>query len=186
MVNDMNTKLSKLILPSIAIGVLLIPTFHSIAMASPGEHCDQKQMSPEKMHEHMKARLDKLAERLEIKSSQQAAWEEYATSVEHLVERSVKKPNDDADAATISRYRADRATEFAKTLNGIAEATAKLQKVLTDDQRKIFNQASRGFLHEHHGWHGQKHEQGREGHEWGQHLNSDREGHHDEYHKDSW
>lgn len=166
MVNDMQIKLSKLILPTIAIGVLLIPTFHSIAMASPSEYCDQKQITPERMHEYMKARLDKLAERLEIKSSQQAAWEEFAKSVEPLVERSVKKPNDDADAATISRYGAERATEFAKKLTGIADATAQLQKVLTEDQRKILNQTSHRFLHKDHGWNGKNHEQGREGHEW--------------------
>ena len=75
----MNIKSSVLALPAIVIGALLMSSFHSVALASPGGHWDQKQMgheqmSPEKMHQHMKARLDRLAERLEIKSSQQVAW----------------------------------------------------------------------------------------------------------------
>ncbi len=164
----MNIKLSKLMMPVIALGALLIPTFQSTALASPDEHHNQKQISPEKMHEHMKARLDKLAARLEIKASQQAAWEQYAKSVESLADRGVKRPDHDADATTISRYRADRATEFAKKLTAIADATDKLQKALTEDQRKILNQALRQFdhHHKHHGWHGTNHEQAREGHEW--------------------
>ena len=48
----MNIKPSKLMLPIIALGVLLIPTFQSVALASPGEHNDQKQVSAEKMHGH--------------------------------------------------------------------------------------------------------------------------------------
>jgi hypothetical protein len=146
-----------------------------------------EQMSPEKMHEHMKARLDKLAERLEIKSSQQAAWGEFAKSVGMLAERSMKKPNDDADAATILRYRAEKATEFAKKLTRIADATAKLQTALTEDQRKILNQTSRRFLHKHHGWNHKHHGLDREGHEheWDQRGNSDGEHHHDDHNKDS-
>ncbi len=164
----MNIKLSKLMMPIIALGALLIPTFQSVALASPDEHHDQKQISAEKMHEHMKARLDKLAARLEIKASQQTAWEEYAKSVGSLADRSIKRPEHDADAATISRYRADRATEFAKKLAVIADATDKLQKALTEDQRKIFSQVLRchGHHHKHHGWHGTNHGQAREGHEW--------------------
>jgi len=169
----MNIKLNKLMLPIIAIGAFLIPAFQSVALAS-GEHYDQTQISTEGMHEHIKARLDKFAERLEIKASQQAVWEEYARSVESLADRSSKKPKDDADAATISRYRADRVTEFAKKLTVIADATAKLQKALTEDQRKILTQVVRrhghhhmrhGWQHNNHGWLGQNHEQDREGHE---------------------
>jgi hypothetical protein len=175
MENDMNIKLSKLMMPVIALGALLIPTFQSAALASPDEYHDQKQISPEKMHEHMKAKLDKLAARLEIKASQQAAWEQYAKSVESLEDQGVKRPDHDADAATISRYRADRATEFAKKLTVIADATDKLQKTLTEDQRNILSQALRQFghhhmhcrhHHKHHGGDGTNHEQVREGHEW--------------------
>jgi hypothetical protein len=161
---------SKLILSAIALGAFVIAAFSSEAIANPGGHCDAKQMSAESIHERINGRLNKLAERLEIKSSQQAAWEEFAKSIETLTEPSAKRPNDDADAATVSRYRADRAAEFAKKLSVIADATAKLQKVLTEDQRKVLNQASHHFLHKHHWGHDNNHWQGREGHEWNPHA----------------
>lgn len=182
----MNIKLSKLMLPTIAIGALLMTNFQSVAMASPDGHGEQMQMSQERMHDHMQAKLDKLAERLEIKSSQQSVWEEFTKSVEPLMERNMKKPADDADAATIARNRADRATEFAKKLTKIADATAKLQAALTDDQRKIFNQVSRRFSHRHHGWQGNNHERGHEGHGWGQRGVDGKDGRHDGQDKDSW
>jgi len=139
--------------PAILLAALLITTFHPVAMADTGGYCNKKgheQMSAEKMQEHMKANLGKLSERLEIKSSQQATWGEFAQSVETLTARNIKKPDEGADAATVSRFRADRATEFARKLTEIANATAKLQTVLTEDQRKILNQASHRFLHKKH------------------------------------
>ena len=192
----MNIKPGILILPTVVIVVLLMIFFHPVAMASPDGQCDQKrmgheQLGPEKMHEHIKVRLDKLAERLEIKASQQAAWGEFAKSVEMLAERSVKKPNDDADAATISRYRAEMATEFAKKLTKIADATAKLQKALNEDQRKILNQAAHRFLQNDHGWSHKDHGMNREGNEYWMDRNGrpDVERHPadaDEHKKDSW
>ncbi len=177
----MHIKSSTLTLPTFIIAALMMATFHPVVMANPGEHCDRKQVSPETMHVHMKDQLDKLAERLEIKSSQQAAWEMFAKSVGMLAEQRMKKPNDDADAATISRYQAESATEFANKLAGIANATAKLQTALTEDQRKILNQASRRFLHRNHGWGYRIHEQYREGHESNQRGDSEdaihRDGH---------
>jgi hypothetical protein len=142
---------------------------------------DQQQTSPERTHEFMRARLDKLAERLEIKSSQQAAWEEFTKSIEPLLEQHVKNPDDDADAAAIARFRAERATEFARKLAGIADATAKLQKVLTADQQKILNQASRRFLHKQHGWRGNGHEQGNDGNGWNQREGFTKECRHEDH-----
>ena len=149
-IKDLNIKFG--VLATLVIGMVLITAFHSVAMASPGGHCDHEQMSSGKMHEFMKSRLEKLATRLEIKSSQLSSWDEFAKSVELLSEKYVKEPSPDADAATVSRYRAERAAELAKTLATIADTTAKLQAVLTEDQRKIFNQASHRFLHHRHGW----------------------------------
>ncbi len=166
----MHTKQSKLILTAIALGTFLLTDVNSVVVASPGEHCDSKQMSSESIHERINSRLSNLAERLEIKSSQQATWEEYAKSVEALAQQSSKRPNDNADAATLSHYRADRADDFAKKLNVIADATAKLQKVLTEDQRKIFNQVSQHFFHSHHRWHENGHWQNREDYDWNQHT----------------
>lgn len=163
---------------TIVIGAILMTAFHSAAMASHGEHCNYKKMSPAEMYQHMEQRLDKLAKRLEIKSSQQTVWEEFAKSVVTLAVPNVKKPNDDADATTIARYRAERATEFAEKLTKIADATEKLQTALTEDQRKILNQASRRFLHKHHGL-------DHEGHEGDRCKGSDRKNRPDEYNKDS-
>ena len=166
---NMNPKLG--ILSTIAIGMVLTTTLHSYAMAASAEIYGQQQMRQEKMHEHMKARLDKLADRLEIKASQQAVWEEFAKSVEMLADRNTKKPNDAADAATISRYRAERATEFANKLSKIADATAKLQAALSEDQRKILDQNAHRFLRHDQGMNHTHHGMDREGNEhgWDQH-----------------
>jgi len=166
---DMNPKLG--ILATIVTGSILIATFHSIAMATPAEHYDPKQMHQEKMQERMKVRLDRLAARLEIKSSQQTVWEEFARSVETLADRTGKKPGDDADAAAISRYRADRATEFAKKLTKIADATARLQAALTEDQRKILDQTAHHFFRREHGAGSAHHgmDRGQKDHGWNQH-----------------
>ncbi|MGA7751160.1 MAG: hypothetical protein WCA63_13575, partial [Gallionella sp.] len=172
----MNIKLG--ILATLTIAAISMAAFQSVAMADPSEHSDQWQMKSGEMHNHIHAKLDKLAGRLEIKASQQATWEAYAKSVEMLAEGHAKKPNEDADAATISRYRADKAAEFAKKLATIADATAKLQAVLTEDQKTIFNQALRRFSHRHHGhmhrgWGHENHEQGHGG--WDKHGNRDGE-----------
>jgi len=153
----------KSILGTIAFGAFLVGNSNSAVMASPEEHCDYRQKSAESMHEHIKIRLEKLSERLEIKSSQLAAWDEYSKSAESLMEPNFNKPKEEADAQTIARYRAERATGMAKKLSVIADATAKLQSVLTEDQRKIFNQVSHQSFHEHHSRHGNNDRQEHQG-----------------------
>jgi len=49
----MNLKPNKLLLPLIAGVTLALAGFQTVAMANPSEHCEQRHMSPEKMHEHM-------------------------------------------------------------------------------------------------------------------------------------
>jgi phage gp16-like protein len=146
-------------------GAFIVGNCSSEVIANPYEHCDARQMGAESMYEHIKIRLDKLSERLEIKSSQLAAWDEYSKSVEGLVEPNSNRSKEDADAQTIARYRADRAASVAKKLSVIADATAKLQSVLTEDQRIIFNRVSRQYFHPHHSWHGNNHWQEHQGHE---------------------
>lgn len=166
-IKDMNIKFG--VLATMVIGMVMVTAFHSVAMASPGGHCDHEQMSSGKMPEFMKSRLEKLAARLEIKSSQLASWDEFAKSVESLSQRHVKEPDHDADAATVSRYRADRAAELAKNLASIADSTAKLQAVLTGDQKKILNQVSHRYLHGRYGWNHQNRDwrYGDDEHGWG-------------------
>ncbi len=150
---DMNSRLG--LLATIVTGAILITSLNSIAMADPADHCGHMQMSREQMQQHMqermKTRMDRLAQRLEIKASQQAVWEDFAKSIETLPEQNAKKPTDDADAATIARYHADRAAEMAGKMTKIADATAKLEAALAPDQRKVLDQTAQLFLHHGHG-----------------------------------
>jgi hypothetical protein len=141
----------------IVAGLILISTLSSAVMATSDGYSDSRKPSAEKIHEQMHQMLDKLAARLEIKASQQGAWEEFSKSIEFLPEQHINNPSDEADAASIAKYRADRAADFAKKLAKIADATAKLQAVLSDDQRKILNQVSREFLHKKHDWNNKAH-----------------------------
>jgi len=132
------------LLATIAVGAIVAASANSVAMADPGTQGDSsRQLNAAAMNDRIQHRLEQLSQRLEIKASQQGAWEEYARSVSMLADRNWKRPDKDADAASIAHFRADRATVLAKELTVIADATDKLQKVLTEDQRKIFNQVSR-------------------------------------------
>ncbi len=141
---------------------LLCIAMPALAVMDDNDHHPAKDGSAHQDHhnfeQHLKYRLNKLSNRLEIKASQEAAWEEYAKSVEALAEHHEKKPEENADAATISRERADRATEFAQKLTKIADSTSKLQTVLTEDQQKVFNQVTRHSQHHRkcRGWKGHR------------------------------
>lgn len=119
--------------------------------------------------ERFKQLTDHMANRLEIKASQQAAWQAFTKSLQAAVESAVKKPETKSDAASIARMRADMAMERAQRLAQIADATAGLQEVLTPDQRATLDQMAakfagrRGGHHgfrngEYGGWEGQEHE----------------------------
>ncbi len=112
-----------------------------------GRQGQEWHFDPEKMQAMITARLDKLHERLEIKASQQGAWDAFAKSVEALPQGMASPPDKDADAATIAHFRAERTANIAKKLSAIADTTAKLQAVLTPSQREILNEQSRHFGH---------------------------------------
>ncbi len=145
------------LLEAVAIGVVATVLTYSASMANTELRGDSsRQMQAATQNNRIRQRLEQLEQRLEIKASQQNEWEGYARSVSMLEDRNWKRPEADADAASIAHYRADRATVFAKELTAIAEATDVLQKVLAPDQRKIFNQVSRLSMHgtrerTHHG-----------------------------------
>lgn len=92
----------------------------------------------------MKQRLDRMAERLDIKSSQQDAWAEYRKVRESLMGTPPQFPAKDADAATITRFRAEMAQRRAAHMAVMANATARLQEALDADQRRILAEMSRG------------------------------------------
>ena len=111
-------------------------------VAPPGSSCHK--------HDWMRARiadrLNKMADRMEIKASQQAAWKAYGTVVMSMADASaLTRPAAAADAATVLRFRAERSGERAQKLAKLAEATATLQTALTPEQNAVLDQMTRRF-----------------------------------------
>jgi predicted Ser/Thr protein kinase len=128
-------------------------------------------MSPEKHAKWIQGRLDKEAAMLEIKASQETAWKAYAAaSIEVVTAFTDRKPlSHDADAATITRQHADKAAAMAQNLAKLADATEKLQSVLSEDQRKVLDRIVRRLAQTHGMHHHQMHGpwQGHEGRQHG-------------------
>jgi hypothetical protein len=101
--------------------------------------------------EMMKAGLSKAADRLEIKASQQGAWQAFAKVIEDTMGMPPKMqmPDSNADAATLTRHHADIVAARAKSMAQIADATAKLQEALTPEQRTTLTQIVRQFAQAH-------------------------------------
>lgn len=103
--------------------------------------------------EHLQARLDRLAERLEIKASQQAAWQKFTATFKDTMGAHAMMGHPDMeagsqdklDAATLARRHADRAEQHAQKLAQLADATATLQQSLSPDQRLVFDEVARHF-----------------------------------------
>jgi periplasmic protein CpxP/Spy len=133
------------------LGVTSIPVF-----SQPGTD-DNAATQQERMRKHIGNRLDKMAARLKITPAQQSAWTQYRNAVESQLATPPARPAADADAATVSRWRAERASEIARKLAVIADATATLQGALDTEQRKTLSEMIRhegrfGRHHErHHG-----------------------------------
>lgn len=98
--------------------------------------------------------LDREANRLEIKASQETVWQDYANARMALAERTFNKPAENADAAAIAKNHAERAAEIARKLAALANATTKLQVALSPDQRKTLDQVARRGRHKygHQAW----------------------------------
>jgi cell pole-organizing protein PopZ len=150
------------LLAAIAVSATLMTGFTSSVLANPDAPPfteAQKQEWAKHRQEHIKARLAKMAQRLEIKTSQQNAWQAYVQTIETIGTTAWKKPGTGTpDAATIARHRADMASEHARKAAQIADATAKLQEVLSPEQRKTFDQIVMHAQHRGHHWRQDKHE----------------------------
>jgi hypothetical protein len=130
---------------------------------------DRTQMR-ERMQTRMNQRLERMAARLEIKASQQDAWNEYRQARASMFGATrPQRPAADADAATVTRFRAEMAQRRAQRMGTMADATAKLQEVLEPNQRKVLDEMSRrtgargqGGKHRHgrEGGHRHSHQQG--------------------------
>jgi len=135
---------------------------------------DRTQMR-ERMQTRMKQRLDRMAARLEINASQQDAWAAFRQARESVMTGTMpQRPGQDADAATITRFRAEMAKRRADLMIVMADATAKLQEVLDPNQRKVLDEMSRrggghggpgkrGGHRGHADGHGEHHEHHRSG-----------------------
>ena len=125
---------SKLTTALVAAGLALSATLAAVPLASAAPGPGMREMTPEmteRMQSRMQSRLDKMAQRLEIKASQQDAWQAYVKTHKEMFDGGMKPAPKDADAATIARHRADMAAKMAQKLAIHADATAKLQSALT-------------------------------------------------------
>ena len=129
--------------------VAALALFTTASFAAPGDppaaaaqpsDASRAHSRAERRAEWIHERLERAANRLEIKASQQGAWQAFAQSVEAFGAPPAPRPGRDADATAIARYRADRAADAARKLAQVADATAKLESVLNDDQRKVFDE----------------------------------------------
>lgn len=95
-----------------------------------------------------KTQFEREANWLEIKASQQPAWDAYVAAHIDLLStfENAKQIAADADASTATRQHAERAEAFAQSMAKVADATDKLQSVLDENQRKVLNRIVR--MHE--------------------------------------
>jgi hypothetical protein len=147
-------RFSRLIAPTVAAAALLAGSALPLA-ASAREHGyaydHHQRLDPAQRAKFAQRHLDRQAAMLEIKASQQPAWDAYAAAKLALMTGfdNAKPLPPDADAAAIARRRADRAETVAQDLGKLADATAKLQSTLTDDQRKVLDRMTRSHWHGH-------------------------------------
>jgi len=106
--------------------------------------------------DRIEARLERLAERLQIQPEQQAAWTAYAQTVRSVFGEPHARPPENADAATLLRFRAERAAEHAQKLNRLADATQTLQQALSPEQRETLNEVLRRGMGRHGHFRGHK------------------------------
>jgi hypothetical protein len=141
------------------------------AAAAPAEVKDVKADWAQKRQEWFKHATDRMADRLEIKASQQNAWQAYTKVLETAMPHPAKRDEGKTDAASITRMVADRAATRAQKLAQIADATAKFEEALGPDQRKTFDQMVSHFvmrqMHRFHGGAGHDGHEGHNGHEHG-------------------
>lgn len=147
------------------LGAALMATGLATAWADPASAKDAAKTQSDLRHEWMaakiKAKLDKMATRLQIRASQQVAWANYSKAISARPAIRGERLDHEANAVALSRFRADRASAIAAKLGKVADATAELQTVLTPEQRKTLSQIVRHHGHHCHHW-GDQH--GRHGH----------------------
>lgn len=142
-------------------------------------HDDQHDWARQRQ-EFFKKRVDAMANRLEIKASQQGAWQTFVGALEAAADWPATPAEAKTDAASIARRHAERAAAWAQKLGQIADATAKLQQVLDPEQRKTLDQIAAHFEHRGHHFHHGDNEHAKHG--FGDRQRGDEEGHQHEQH----
>ena len=142
---------------AIALGAALTIGGTSLSLAAMEPGMDHKHPEPMHCGAPMHEKLDAMANRLEIKASQQNAWQAYVKAVEAMADHPKKHPAEDVDATAIAKFHADMAAEMAAKLKKVSDATAKLEAVLAPEQRKTLDQAARAFGPHGHHMHGEEH-----------------------------
>jgi LTXXQ motif family protein len=139
------------ILSAVAVSAMLMTTATAWAVSDTPQQIMEQDWARHRQV-RLKISLANIAERLEIRSSQQNAWQAYTRAIEDAVGALPKHPDvhPDADAATITRNQADFAAVRARSAARIADATATFQAVLTPEQRKTFDQIVRHFRRLNH------------------------------------
>lgn len=128
---------------AVAIAIVAsLTTLAGPALSQPSADAAVPTPALERWHKHgdIQARLGRMAERLHITPTQQAAWTAYTNTVKSLVGTKPAKPAPDADAASLVRFRADLAAGRAQKLSKLVDATAALQQALDPDQQKTLGQ----------------------------------------------
>ena len=120
------------------------------------EQKEQRELWAQERAAHFEKFLVSMANRLEIKSSQQAQWDSFSKALRAFKMQqpwgfAVKEPSQTAptDAASLAKAMADKMTEGAAKMAVLANETAELQKILTPEQQKTFNQIAWQWMHPH-------------------------------------
>ncbi|HQT44236.1 MAG TPA: Spy/CpxP family protein refolding chaperone [Halothiobacillus sp.] len=111
---------------------------------APGMQPQMNQEKMAKMRERRKAyvekELDTLSNRLQITASQQPIWDQYKTARLGLMPEMVQRPKPAMNAAEIAQLRAERASEMAKKLGVLSEATTHLRAALEPNQQQVLDE----------------------------------------------
>jgi len=121
------------------------------ADAAPAHH--HKDLS-EGIARHVQMHLDHLGERLEIKASQEPAWQAFASAFRDFHEAPADagaSRDGPVGAAEMTRRMAQHAAQRAQRLARLADATSALEQVLVPDQRQVLDAATRHFVASHFG-----------------------------------
>ena len=147
MINLRNYFSRPLVVAVFGVFALSASTYALSAAPVASTSAEAKQDWAKERQERLKHFTDRLANRLEIKASQQNAFQAFVKALEAAAEHPAAQPEVKADAASLARRHADFAAARAQKLAQIADATAKLQEVLNPEQRKTLDQIAARIAH---------------------------------------